>query len=85
MARPEPITDPAELVHLFGRFFLCLVVNVLIAFSLVQRNWVSVAVLSAVSLFVHRTTIVLWKRLSRERQEKLAAREAGHPQEPQRQ
>lgn len=72
----EPITDPADLMHLLGRFFLCLVVNVLVVYSLLQKSWVSVAVLSAASLFIHRTTIVHWKRLSAERQEKLAAREA---------
>ena len=70
------MTDPADLLHLLGRFFLCLVVNILVVYSLVQRSWVSVAVLSAASIFIHRTTIVLWKKLSAERLEKLAQREA---------
>ena len=74
--RAEPITDPADLLHLLGRFFLCLVANILVVYSLVQRSWVSVAVLSAASIFIHRTTIVLWKKLSAERLEKLAQREA---------
>lgn len=74
--RAEPMTDPADLLHLLGRFFLCLVVNILVVYSLVQRSWVSVAVLSAASIFIHRTTIVLWKKLSAERLEKLAQREA---------
>jgi hypothetical protein len=74
--RAEPITDPAELLHLLGRFFMCLVVNILVVYSIVQRSWPSVIILSLGSLFLHRTTIVLWKRLSAERQEKLALKEA---------
>ena len=74
--RAEPITDPADLIHLLGRFFLCLVVNVMVVFSLVQRSWPSVVLLSLGSLWLHRTTIVLWKKLSAERLEKLAQREA---------
>ncbi|WP_309692154.1 hypothetical protein [Armatimonas sp.] len=74
--RAEPITDPADLMHLLGRFFLCLVANILVVYSLVQKSWVSVAVLAAGSLFLHRTTIILWKKLSAERQEKLAQQEA---------
>jgi membrane protein implicated in regulation of membrane protease activity len=73
--RAESITDPADLMHLMGRFFLCLVGNVLLVYSLLQKSWVSVAVLSVVSLFLHRTTILLWKKLSQERLEKLAERE----------
>lgn len=65
--RPEPLTDPADLFNLIGRFFLTLVLNVLILFSLFQRNFVSVAVLSLASLFMHRATILLWKRLRNER------------------
>lgn len=74
--RAEPITDPSDLLHLLGRFFLCLVANILVVYSLVQKSWVSVAVLGAGSLFLHRSTIVLWKKLSAERQQKLAEREA---------
>jgi putative effector of murein hydrolase LrgA (UPF0299 family) len=74
--RAEPITDPADLLHLLGRFFLCLVANIMVVYSLVQKSWVSVAVLSVGSLFLHRSTIVLWKKLSAERQQKLAEREA---------
>jgi putative effector of murein hydrolase LrgA (UPF0299 family) len=74
--RAEPITDPADLLHLLGRFFLCLVVNIMVVFSLVQKSWTSVVVLSLGSLWLHRTTIVLWKKLSAERVEKLAQREA---------
>ena len=74
--RAEPMTDPADLLHLLGRFFLCLVANILVVYSLVQRSWVSVAVLSAASIFIHRTTTVLWKKLSAERLEKLAQRQA---------
>ncbi len=74
--RAEPITDPADLVHLLGRFFLCLVANILVLYSLVQRSWISVAVLSAGSLFLHRTTIILWKKLSAERLAKLDQKEA---------
>ncbi|MCX6367521.1 hypothetical protein [Armatimonas sp.] len=70
--RAEPITDPADLLHLLGRFFLCLVVNIMVVFSLVQKSWTSVVVLSLGSLWLHRTTIVLWKKLSAERVEKLA-------------
>jgi hypothetical protein len=77
--RAEPITDPADLVHLLGRFFLCLVANIMVVYSLVQRSWPSVFVLSLGSLYLHRTTIVLWKKLSKERQEKLAQREAPRP------
>ena len=74
--RAEPITDPADLVHLLGRFFLCLVANIMVVYSLVQKSWPSVIVLSLGSLFLHRSTIVLWKKLSKERLEKLAQREA---------
>ena len=74
--RAEPITDPADLIHLLGRFFLCLVVNVMVVFSLVQRSWPSVVLLSLGSLWLHRSTIVLWTKLSAERLEKLAQREA---------
>ncbi|MBB6049482.1 hypothetical protein [Armatimonas rosea] len=74
--RAEPITDPADLLHLLGRFFLCLVANIMVVYSLVQKSWVSVGVLAAGSLFLHRSTIVLWKKLSAERQQKLAEREA---------
>uniref|UniRef100_UPI0037529A67 hypothetical protein n=1 Tax=Armatimonas sp. TaxID=1872638 RepID=UPI0037529A67 len=62
--------------HLMGRFFLCLVVNILVVYSLIQKIWVSVVLLSGASLFIHRTTIILWKKLSAQRQEKLAQREA---------
>ena len=74
--RAEPITDPADLMYLMGRFFLCLVVNILVVYSLIQKIWVSVVLLSGASLFIHRTTIILWKKLSAQRQEKLAQREA---------
>jgi hypothetical protein len=80
--RAEPITDPAELMHLLGRFFLCLVANILVVYSLVQKSWVSVAILSVGSLFLHRSTIVLWKRLSAERLAKLAERESQRCPQP---
>lgn len=77
--RPEPLTDPAELWNLIGRFFLAQVLNFLLLLNLYQKNFGAAAMLGVASLIVHRMAIVLWKRLSRERQEKLAHQEAPTP------
>jgi uncharacterized SAM-binding protein YcdF (DUF218 family) len=71
----QPITDPADLINLIGRFVLTLVLNVLIVLALLRREWVSVGVLSLVSLYVHRVTILLWRRLRDERVEALAQKQ----------
>lgn len=77
--RPAPLTDPAELWNLIGRFFLAQVLNFLLLMNLIQKNYGAVVLLGIASLIIHRMIVVLWKRLSRERQEKLAAQEAKTP------
>lgn len=74
-----PVTDPADLLNLIGRFFLAQVLNFLLLMNLINRNSTAVIVLAVASLIVHRMVIVLWKRLSRERQQKLAAQESPAP------
>jgi hypothetical protein len=75
ITNPEPVTDPADLINLIGRFVLTLVLNVLIVLALLRREWISVGVLSLVSLYVHRVTILLWRRLRDERIEALAQKQ----------
>lgn len=73
--RPASITDPADLWNLIGRFFLAQVLNFLLLMNLINRNTTAVIVLAVASLVVHRMVIVLWKRLTKERLDKLAAQE----------
>lgn len=77
--RPEPLTDPAELWNLIGRFFMAQVLNFLLLMNLLNKNVMWAALLGIASLLVHRMVIVLWKRLVRERQERLAAQETATP------
>ncbi len=74
--RPEPATDAADLLHLFGRFFMTWMLF-LITVVLLFRHQIAVAfVVGTVSLFVQKSALRLWRQMRDERQEKLAARAA---------
>ena len=71
-----PLTDPADLFTLLGRFAAGIVMNLLIVWSLTKQNWWSVSLFTVASLIIHRATIGLYRRLRKERAEKVALLDA---------
>jgi|GEM_PF-5172518 hypothetical protein len=72
--KPEPLTDPADLLALLGRFmsgsFLMIMTGVLI----LRQVWVMAAICGVLTILLQLSTTQLWRKLREERQEKLAAR-----------
>lgn len=66
-----PLTDPADFWTLIGRFVTGIVLNLFLVWSLTKQSWWSVALFSVTSIIVHRATIGLYKRLRKERAEKM--------------
>jgi len=71
-----PLTDPADLLTLLGRFAAGIVMNLLIVWGITKQNWWSVSLFTVASLIIHRATIGLYRRLRKERAEKVALLEA---------
>ena len=69
-----PITDPADLWTLIGRFVAGQVLNVLVVACLLRKAMLPALLLAVTSLFVHRALVKLWRKLSAERVAALAAR-----------
>lgn len=75
-AKQEPLTDPADLLALLGRFMAACVLMVMTFALLLQRHYVIGMVTGAVTLFLQMATTHTWRRLRNERLAKLAEREA---------
>jgi hypothetical protein len=71
-----PLTDPADLMTLLGRFVAGIVMNLFIVWSLTKQNWWSVSLFTVASLIIHRATIGLYRRLRKERAERVALQQA---------
>lgn len=71
-SQAAPLTDPADLLTLFGRFAAGIVMNLFIVWSITKQNWWSVSLFSIASLILHRATIGLYRRLRKERAERVA-------------
>ena len=69
---PQPLTDPADLLTLIGRFAAGIVMNLFIVWGITKQNWWSVSLFTVASLIIHRATIGLYRRLRRERAERVA-------------
>ena len=69
---PEPLTDPADLLTLIGRFAAGIVMNLFIVWSITKQNWWSVSLFTIASLILHRATIGLYRKLRKERAERVA-------------
>ena len=78
MSKPPapPLTDPADLLTLMGRFAAGIVMNLFIVWSLTKQNWWSVSLFTIASLIIHRATIGLYRRLRKERAERVALLES---------
>jgi hypothetical protein len=72
----KPLTDPADLLTLIGRFAAGIVMNLFIVWSITKQNWWSVSLFTVASLIIHRATIGLYRRLRKERAERVAQLEA---------
>jgi len=72
----KPLTDPADLLTLIGRFAAGIVMNLFIVWSITKQNWWSVSLFTVASLIIHRATIGLYRRLRKERAERVAELEA---------
>jgi len=73
---PKPLTDPADLLTLIGRFVAGIVMNLFIVWSITKQNWWSVSLFAVASLILHRATIGLYRRLRKERAERVAQLES---------
>ena len=71
-----PLTDPADLMTLLGRFVAGIVMNLFIVWSVTKQNWWSVSLFTVASLIIHRATIGLYRRLRKERAERVALQES---------
>ena len=69
----KPLTDPAELLTLLGRVVICFVLAALTISLLVKQQIAFALFVGAISLFVQRITIKMWRRMRDERQEAEAA------------
>jgi hypothetical protein len=68
----KPLTDPADLLTLIGRFVAGIVMNLFIVWSITKQSWWSVSLFTIASLIIHRATISLYRRLRQERAERVA-------------
>jgi hypothetical protein len=71
-----PLTDPADLMTLLGRFVAGIVMNLFIVWSLTKQSWWSVSLFTVASLIIHRATIGLYRRLRKERAERVALQQS---------
>jgi hypothetical protein len=71
-----PLTKPADLLMLFGRYIASLVLLVSTLVHIFQRNVVGAAFAGTASLLLLWTTVRLWRRL---RDERMAAKAARGP------
>jgi hypothetical protein len=55
-----------------GRFAAGIVMNLFIVWSLTKQNWLSFSLFTIASLILHRATIGLYRRLRKERAERVA-------------
>jgi len=74
----KPLTKPADLLILFGRYLASLVLIVATLIHLFQQNYVGAAIAGSASLFLMWATVRLWRRLRDERIAARAAREAAY-------
>ncbi len=72
----KPLTDPADLLTLIGRFVAGIVMNLFIVWSITKQSWWSVSLFTIASLIIHRATISLYRRLRQERAERVAQLES---------
>lgn len=72
----KPLTDPADLLTLIGRFVAGIVMNLFIVWSITKQSWWSVSLFTIASLIIHRATISLYRRLRQERADRVAQLES---------
>ena len=71
--RPRPLTNPADLFALLGRFVACLVMYGFTLTYAIQGRLPQVLLFGAGGLLLQFTSIRLWRRLRKERAEAEAA------------
>ena len=69
----KPLTDPAELFTLLGRMVICCVLAALTVALLLKQQIAYALFVGAISIFVQRITIKMWRRMRDERMEAEAA------------
>jgi hypothetical protein len=80
-APEEPLTDPADLLMLLGRFVAACVLMVMTLALLLQREYTTAMVVGAVTFILQISTTRTWRRLREERLAKKEAREAARAEE----
>jgi hypothetical protein len=71
----KPLTDPADVLRLLGRYLASLVLLVATLVHIFQGNVVGAAFAGIASLVLLWTTFLLWRRLRAERMAAKAARD----------
>ena len=72
----KPLTDPADLFRLLGRFGASLALFLITIVHLAMQRWVEAAVVGLISMGMQFWTLQLWRRLRKEREAAKAARAA---------
>jgi hypothetical protein len=72
----QPLTRPADLLMLFGRYIASLILLVFTLIHILQQNVGGAVFTGLASLFLLWTTFLLWRRLRNERMAAKAARDA---------
>jgi hypothetical protein len=79
LARTKPLTDPADLITLLGRFMACGVLFILTVVALCMRYFTLGIGMALFSLFWQRATLKMYRRLRDERAAAEADRAADVP------
>jgi hypothetical protein len=72
----KPLTEPADILLLLGRYFASLIMGCLACTYLMQQNLTAASVYGGISLGLQFWTVLLWRRLRRERRVAEAERAA---------
>lgn len=79
--KQEPLTDPADLLALLGRFMAACVLMVMTLALLLQKQYALATITGGVTLFLQLATTRTWRRLREERFAKQAERKAAQETE----
>jgi hypothetical protein len=77
--RTRPLTDPADLFRLLGRFTCALFLSALTVVYIVKRDMPGILFFAVASIIAQGATLRLWKKLVAERQAAIAEGGEGKP------